>query len=71
MKKSTISVVIVVLLLGNARHMERPATDQWLKIDPKGQLWQSRDGINWTMSNAQSIYRLADGSMLLKQNIEL
>ncbi|WP_343673438.1 hypothetical protein [Chitinophaga sp.] len=68
MKKSTISVTIVLLMLSNLQPQHHPSS-HWLKIDPKGQVWQSRDGINWTTSSAQTIYKLADGSMLWKQDL--
>ncbi|WPV65351.1 hypothetical protein [Chitinophaga sp. LS1] len=68
MKKSTISVALVLLLFSNAQP-KHPSSSYWLKIDPKGQVWQSNDGINWTTSTAQAIYRLSDGSMLWKQDI--
>lgn len=68
MKKSTISVAVVLLMLTNVQP-KQPASSHWLKIDRKGQVWQSKDGVTWTTSSAQVIYKLADGSMLWKQDI--
>lgn len=53
-----VTMAIFVLLLNAAgnphytRHDKLPHPKRLLMIDPKGKIWQSRDGVTWTKLDA-------------------